>query len=86
MPCMDPPRRDTALIISEAQGLGLYVKMLTEYARGIARETCRQIGLGKNVYNADQLVAFGKGDMSSVEIYDLVEIADGDAEVFYGHK
>ena len=39
MPCSDPPRHDTAKTITEAQSLGLKVKMLTGDAVGIAKET-----------------------------------------------
>ena len=48
MPCSDPPRHDTYRTINEAKSLGLSIKMLTGDAVGIARETSRQLGLGKN--------------------------------------
>ena len=47
MPCSDPPRHDTYRTINEAKSLGLSIKMLTGDAVGIARETSRQLGLGK---------------------------------------
>jgi H+-transporting ATPase len=86
MPCMDPPRFDTARTISEAKNLGLSIKMLTGDAVGIARETARQLGLGTNVYNAEKLGLGGGGDMPGSEVYDFVEAADGFAEVFPQHK
>ena len=86
MPCMDPPRIDTAATVNEARGLGLKVKMLTGDAVGIAKETCRQLGLGTNIYDADRLGLGGGGDMAGSEIADFVENADGFAEVFPQHK
>ncbi|EFW98999.1 plasma membrane ATPase [Grosmannia clavigera kw1407] len=86
MPCMDPPRHDTARTINEAKSLGLSIKMLTGDAVGIARETSRQLGLGTNVYNAERLGLGGGGDMPGSEVYDFVEAADGFAEVFPQHK
>lgn len=86
VPCLDPPRHDTAKTIGEAQRLGLSIKMLTGDAVGIARETARQLGLGTNIYNAERLGVTGAGDMPGSEINDFVEAADGFAEVFPQHK
>lgn len=86
MPCMDPPRHDTAKTVQEAQHLGLSIKMLTGDAVGIARETSRQLGLGTNIYDAERLGLGGGGDMPGSEVYDFVEAADGFAEVFPQHK
>ncbi|CAI7567548.1 unnamed protein product [Penicillium glandicola] len=86
MPCLDPPRHDTAKTISEAQELGLSVKMLTGDAVAIARETARRLGLGTNIYNAERLGVTGAGSMSGSEVNDFVEAADGFAEVYPQHK
>ena len=86
MPCLDPPRHDTAKTIHEAKTLGLSVKMLTGDAVGIARETSRQLGLGTNIYNAERLGLGGGGDLPGSELYDFVEAADGFAEVYPQHK
>ncbi|CAG8884127.1 unnamed protein product [Penicillium nalgiovense] len=86
VPCLDPPRHDTAKTVSEAQGLGLSIKMLTGDAVAIARETARTLGLGTNIYNAERLGVTGAGSMSGSEVNDFVEGADGFAEVFPQHK
>lgn len=46
-PMFDPPRDDTARTITDAQNLGLSVKMLTGDAIAIAKETCKMLALGK---------------------------------------
>lgn len=86
MPCLDPPRYDTAKTVSEAQDLGLSIKMLTGDAVAIARETARRLGLGTNIYNAERLGVTGAGSMSGSEVNDFVEAADGFAEVYPQHK
>lgn len=48
-PMFDPPRDDTARTITDAQNLGLSVKMLTGDAIAIAKETCKMLALGKNI-------------------------------------
>ena len=83
LPMFDPPREDTAQTIAEAQTLGLSVKMLTGDAIAIAKETCKMLALGTKVYNSDKLIS---GGLSGTTQHDLVEKADGFAEVFPEHK
>lgn len=83
LPMFDPPREDTAQTIAEAQLLGLSVKMLTGDAIAIAKETCKMLALGTKVYNSDKLI---HGGLSGTTQHDLVEKADGFAEVFPEHK
>lgn len=83
MPMFDPPREDTAQTIAEAQFLGLQVKMLTGDAIAIAKETCKMLALGTKVYNSERLI---HGGLSGSTQHDLVERADGFAEVFPEHK
>ncbi|KAK8152636.1 hypothetical protein IWX90DRAFT_393491 [Phyllosticta citrichinensis] len=79
----DPPREDTAQTILEAQNLGVPVKMLTGDAIAIAKETCKMLALGTKVYNSEKLI---HGGLTGSTQYDLVESADGFAEVFPEHK
>jgi H+-transporting ATPase len=83
LPMFDPPRDDTAHTIREAQNLGISVKMLTGDALAIAKETCKMLALGTKVYNSDKLI---HGGLSGAMALDLVEKADGFAEVFPEHK
>ncbi|KAI9750376.1 MAG: peroxisomal assembly protein [Chaenotheca gracillima] len=83
LPMFDPPREDTAQTITEAQQLGLSVKMLTGDAIAIAKETCKMLALGTKVYNSERLI---HGGLSGSMQHDLVEKADGFAEVFPEHK
>ncbi|KAF2135283.1 uncharacterized protein K452DRAFT_323142 [Aplosporella prunicola CBS 121167] len=79
----DPPREDTAQTIIEAQNLGVPVKMLTGDAIAIAKETCKMLALGTKVYNSEKLI---HGGLTGSTQHDLVERADGFAEVFPEHK
>lgn len=82
-PMFDPPRDDTAQTIAEAQHLGLGVKMLTGDAIAIAKETCKMLALGTKVYNSERLMT---GGLAGSRQHDLIEKADGFAEVFPEHK
>ncbi|KFH43902.1 Plasma membrane ATPase-like protein [Hapsidospora chrysogenum ATCC 11550] len=79
----DPPREDTAQTIIEASQLGVPVKMLTGDALAIAKETCKMLALGTKVYNSEKLI---HGGLTGSVQHDLVERADGFAEVFPEHK
>ncbi|KAJ5392065.1 plasma membrane H+-ATPase Pma1 [Penicillium cosmopolitanum] len=82
-PMFDPPREDTARTITDAQNLGLSVKMLTGDAIAIAKETCKMLALGTRVYNSEKLI---HGGLTGSAQHDMVEKADGFAEVFPEHK
>jgi H+-transporting ATPase len=70
----DPPRHDTPATVREAQELGIQIKMLTGDATAIAKETCKQLGLGSSVYDSERLLG---GGMSGSEQVDFLEAADG---------
>jgi H+-transporting ATPase len=57
--------------------------MLTGDAIAIAKETCKMLSLGTKVYNAEKL--FNSGLSGSLQ-HDLIDRADGFAEVFPEHK
>ena len=82
-PMFDPPREDTAHTIAVAQQLGLSVKMLTGDAIAIAKETCKMLALSTKVYDSERLI---HGGLAGSAQHDLVEKADGFAEVFPEHK
>jgi H+-transporting ATPase len=52
-------------------------------AIAIAKETCKMLALGTKVYNSQKLI---HGGLSGTTQHDLVERADGFAEVFPEHK
>jgi len=82
----DPPRYDTSSTIEEAKNLGLEIKMLTGDAEGIAKETCRQLNLGTDVFSIKQFISPHTGENLGSQFSELVEAADGFAEVFPQHK
>ncbi len=86
LPLYDPPRLDAAETIAEAQAHGIDVKMITGDNVAIGREIAGQLGLGTNIQPAtDIFPEEGKCELSSVAA-DMIEKADGFAEVFPEHK
>jgi H+-transporting ATPase len=77
----DPPRLDSASTISEAKKLNVSVKMITGDHGAIARETCKQIGLGTKILKAEDLE--GASDRKAIR---MVMESDGFSEVFPEHK
>lgn len=77
----DPPRLDTAQTIAEAGDLGVRVKMLTGDAVAIAKETCRQLCLGTNVYDSERLIT-GNTDMSGSNVCAPSYMLCSDVELF----
>jgi H+-transporting ATPase len=84
IPMFDPPREQAKATIVSARQMGLNIKMVTGDQIAIAKETCKQLGLGLNILNASAL-----GDTKlqpSAEIIAAIEKADGFAQVFPEHK
>jgi len=77
----DPPREDSAATIKAAESMGIAVKMVTGDHVAIAKEVCREVGLGTNIVTSSSIL--GKSDN---EAQSVVEKADGFAEVFPEHK
>src|SRR5208337_1071347 len=77
----DPPRDDSASTIATARRMGLQVRMVTGDNVAIAREISRELQLGPKIAVASELFVDGRADDS-----DLIETADGFAQVFPEHK
>jgi H+-transporting ATPase len=84
IPMFDPPREQAKATIVSARQIGLTIKMVTSDQIAIARETCKQLGLGLNILDTSAL-----GDTKvqpSAETIAAIEKADGFAQVFPEHK
>jgi len=84
LPLSDPAREDSRATIETAGTMGVKVKMVTGDQLAIAVEIAGQVGLGKNILNADMF-----GDVKHHEASQLaeaIETADGFAQVFPEHK
>jgi H+-transporting ATPase len=84
LPLFDPPRPDSTLVIEDLSRLGVDVKMLTGDQVAIAKETCRQLGLGTHILDAqllEQATPHQQGRLA-----DTVMEADGFGQVFPEHK
>jgi H+-transporting ATPase len=84
IPMFDPPREQAKATIVSARQMGLQIKMVTGDQIAIAKETCKQLGLGLNILDATAL-----GDTKqapSAETIAAIEKADGFAQVFPEHK
>lgn len=74
----DPPRDDTKHTIAEAVDGGVEVKMITGDQTAIAKETCRELGMGTNILNTDVLREH-KEDKERLD--DIIMSSNGFAEV-----
>lgn len=85
IPMFDPPRDDSAETIEKALAKGVRVKMITGDHLTIARETCKLLRMGTNIYNTEVL---NKADdqFGEEQLANLIEKADGFAGVFPEHK
>jgi H+-transporting ATPase len=77
----DPPREDSAATIKTALSMGIEVKMVTGDHVAIAKEVCREVGLGTNIVTSSSII-----DKPDSEAESVIEEADGFAEVFPEHK
>ena len=89
VPLFDPPRHDTGETIARCLEMGIRVKMITGDQLLIGKETAKQLGMGTNMFTTEEL-AKAKAGFELVDghasVEDLVEQADGFAEVFPEHK
>ena len=77
----DPPRDDSRATIAEATRLGVDVRMVTGDQLAIARQIATEVGLGAEILDAETLT-----DDDTERLSDLIEGADGFAQVFPEHK
>jgi H+-transporting ATPase len=80
----DPPREDSRETIERVESMGVDVKMVTGDQVAIARETCRQLGLGAEIFDASTFEDVKYSERAHVD--DRIEGADGFAQVFPEHK
>jgi len=79
----DPPRYDTKQTISTAVAMGVEVKMITGDQTAIAKETCRELGMGTNILNTEVLT---NPDTAGVDLDAIIMESHGFAEVYPEHK
>ena len=79
----DPPRHDTKATIEAARKFHIEVKMVTGDHTAIAKETCRELGMGTNILNTAALGTVG-ADPAVVD--KVIREAHGFAEVMPEHK
>jgi H+-transporting ATPase len=84
LPLFDPPRADSAQTIQTANQMGVKVKMVTGDQVAIARETADQLEMGSSILDADVFTKAGHHE--GAELDDIIEKADGFAQVFPEHK
>jgi H+-transporting ATPase len=77
----DPPREDSAETIKTAQSMGINVKMITGDHIAISKEISREVNLGENILTASSFM-----EKTGDEASNLIESADGFAQVFPEHK
>ncbi len=77
----DPPRVDSRETIGTAQSMGVDVKMVTGDHVSIAEEIARKVGMGTNIQPETSIV-----NLPDEKAMDIVEQADGFAQVFPEHK
>ncbi|GAM23274.1 hypothetical protein SAMD00019534_064490 [Acytostelium subglobosum LB1] len=82
IPLFDPPRHDTEETIKRALDMGVKVKMITGDQLAIAKETARRLGMGGNFFTIPYL----KNNDLGMKGSDLIEMADGFAEMWPEHK
>ena len=77
----DPPRSDSRQTIKTARSMGISVKMVTGDHVDIAKEIARQVDLGTNILPETAIM-----NVPDEKATDIVERADGFAQVFPEHK
>jgi H+-transporting ATPase len=88
LPLFDPPREDSAEVISKAEAYGIKVKMITGDNEAIGREIARELGLGTNIQPATSIFPSEEECVCDLtaDMEEVIEKADGFAEVYPEHK
>ncbi|MCW8809534.1 MAG: plasma-membrane proton-efflux P-type ATPase, partial [Ignavibacteriaceae bacterium] len=81
IPLFDPPRDDSAATIKTAVDMGINVKMITGDHTAIAKQIAQKVNLKNNIQEASAFL-----DKPDKEAGEIVEKADGFAQVFPEHK
>jgi len=79
----DPPRPDTKHTIAQARENGIEVKMVTGDHTVIAKETCRELGMGANILNTEIL---NDASIPPAQLDEIILSSHGFAEVMPEHK
>ena len=82
----DPPRPDTKQTILDAVENGIEVKMITGDHTAIAKETCRELGMGTKILNTSHLDADSADAAELARIDKTIMECHGFAEVMPEHK
>jgi len=86
LPLFDPPREDAKDTLTKAMQHGVDIKMVTGDNIAIARQIAGDLGLGRNILVAEQIVKGKNRADTSGDIAEIAERADGFAQVFPEHK
>ncbi|NOX87382.1 MAG: plasma-membrane proton-efflux P-type ATPase [Calditrichaeota bacterium] len=81
IPLFDPPREDSAETIKTAQNMGVNVKMVTGDHTAIGKQIAEKVNLGNNILEVSAFL-----DKPEKEAINIVEKADGFAQVYPEHK
>ncbi len=84
LPLYDPPREDSRTTIATARQMGCQVKMVTGDQLAIAREIAGQLAMGQNIVDANVFQTTSYHE--SAQVNQLLEQADGFAQVYPEHK
>jgi H+-transporting ATPase len=84
LPLFDPPRGDSKATIAAAKAMGCSVKMVTGDQLAIGREIAQRLDLGANLIDAKIFTEASHDESARVD--DLIESAEGFAQVFPEHK
>jgi H+-transporting ATPase len=75
LPLFDPPREDSKSTIDTARKMGISVRMVTGDQIAIAKETARELGLGRNILDATLFADTSHHETG--QLADAIASADG---------